>query len=654
MPSEMQTANVDFSFRRGTKDGLNNTPIKNGSLNFTADTEEFYVDIDDQRLTIKDVKFYDTEAEIKLLDNPGDKLYIAKDTKRIFMYDYDISTWICIYNDSKNVFYGYCESDANSRIKVVDLGSESTFTAEDCVIVAVKFEYTNTYNATAASRIRLNVTAGSVELEADIAYGTGIPTGTNSVAFGLADAYNIYMYMNDSWVWIGCNYDLNNDYNAITSNEITEGVSTVKRVVRADYLKAGIDALIDLQIGDLNVNGATGILANQTISSWSEADGKVNITTQPISITSSQVSDLPTMGNGILTIQNNGVDVATFTANSISNVTANIEVPVGLADLDQDSTHRVVTEQQIAEWNAKGSSDLELGETSSTAYRGDRGKIAYDHSQLTAGNPHNVTKEDVGLGNVANLTIENQLPVFSTSSVRANINSGESIAIILGKIKRFLGDLQAIAFSADYTDLINTPTIGDATITIQKNGTDVDSFTVNDTEDKSINITVPTALADLTTDSTHRFVSDSEKDTWNAKQNVMSAGANIQISSSNEISATDTTYSAGTNIQIDSNNVISATDTTYSTATTASSGLLPQLDGNTSKYLKADGSWDVPAGTTYTTMSSVEAKTGTNTTSRLISAAVLSDAIKDKSWDGTRAEYNAITTKDPDTTYYIT
>lgn len=45
---------------------------------------------------------------------------------------------------------------------------------------------------------------------------------------------------------------------------------------------------------------------------------------------------------------------------------------------------------------------LALGETSSTAYRGDRGKIAYDHSQLTSGNPHNVTKSDVGLGNVDN------------------------------------------------------------------------------------------------------------------------------------------------------------------------------------------------------------------------------------------------------------
>lgn len=41
------------------------------------------------------------------------------------------------------------------------------------------------------------------------------------------------------------------------------------------------------------------------------------------------------------------------------------------------------------------SPSLALGETSSTAYRGDRGKTAYDHSQTT-GNPHGTTAEEVG------------------------------------------------------------------------------------------------------------------------------------------------------------------------------------------------------------------------------------------------------------------
>lgn len=47
------------------------------------------------------------------------------------------------------------------------------------------------------------------------------------------------------------------------------------------------------------------------------------------------------------------------------------------------------------------STSLALGETFETAYRGDRGKIAYDHSQAQ-GNPHNTTKADIGLDNVAN------------------------------------------------------------------------------------------------------------------------------------------------------------------------------------------------------------------------------------------------------------
>lgn len=47
------------------------------------------------------------------------------------------------------------------------------------------------------------------------------------------------------------------------------------------------------------------------------------------------------------------------------------------------------------------SETIALGETSSTAYRGDRGKVAYDHSQKT-GNPHGTTKANLGLGNVEN------------------------------------------------------------------------------------------------------------------------------------------------------------------------------------------------------------------------------------------------------------
>jgi hypothetical protein len=64
---------------------------------------------------------------------------------------------------------------------------------------------------------------------------------------------------------------------------------------------------------------------------------------------------------------------------------------------------------------------IALGETSSTAYRGDRGKIAYDHSQAT-GNPHGTTKNDIGLANVDN-----------TSDLNKPISTAQQAALDLKK-----------------------------------------------------------------------------------------------------------------------------------------------------------------------------------------------------------------------------
>lgn len=52
-----------------------------------------------------------------------------------------------------------------------------------------------------------------------------------------------------------------------------------------------------------------------------------------------------------------------------------------------------------------------------------------------------------------------------------------------------------------------------------------------------------------------------------ATDTTYTAGANVSISDANVISATDTTYTAGSNVQISGENVISATDTTYSAGT---------------------------------------------------------------------------------------
>lgn len=83
---------------------------------------------------------------------------------------------------------------------------------------------------------------------------------------------------------------------------------------------------------------------------------------------------------------------------------------------------------------------------------------------------------------------------------------------------------------------------------------------------------IPTNLSDLSDDATHRFVTDTEKNTWNGKQDVLTQGSNITIS----------------------NNTISATDHIYTVVTTASDGLCPTLSGSTDRYLRGDGTWGIP------------------------------------------------------------
>lgn len=93
---------------------------------------------------------------------------------------------------------------------------------------------------------------------------------------------------------------------------------------------------------------------------------------------------------------------------------------------------------------------------------------------------------------------------FTEASTRANIASGETLSTLFGKIKKFFTDLSTVAFSGSYNDLSNTPTIptvNDATLTIQKNGTSVGTFTANASSDTSVNVTVPTAVSELTNDS---------------------------------------------------------------------------------------------------------------------------------------------------------
>lgn len=131
----------------------------------------------------------------------------------------------------------------------------------------------------------------------------------------------------------------------------------------------------------------------------------------------------------------------------------------------------------------------------------------------------NVTPENIGLGNVPNVTTNDQTPTFTQAATRENIASGNKLSVIFGKIMKWFADLKTVAFSGSYTDLSDKPTalknpsaltftgavtgsydgsaaksvaipsVGNATVTIKQNGTVKSTFTLNQSGNVTVELT---------------------------------------------------------------------------------------------------------------------------------------------------------------------
>lgn len=109
-----------------------------------------------------------------------------------------------------------------------------------------------------------------------------------------------------------------------------------------------------------------------------------------------------------------------------------------------------------------------------------------------------VSASTVTLANVATTGDYDDLinkPTIPAAQVNSDWDAVSGVAQILNK-----PTLATVATSGSYNDLTDKPTIptvNDATLTIQKNGTTVDTFTANSATNKTVNITVPTQASDI-------------------------------------------------------------------------------------------------------------------------------------------------------------
>ena len=153
------------------------------------------------------------------------------------------------------------------------------------------------------------------------------------------------------------------------------------------------------------------------------------------------------------------------------------------------------------------------------------------HTSNTS-NPHSVTKSQVGLGNVPNVTTNDQTPSYTESSSLTKLTSGEKLSVAFGKISKAITDLishigdsvkhitstertnwnaakthadSAHAPSSAQANVIETvkvngtaltpsskavditvPTVGNGTITVTQNGSTKGTFTTNQSGNTTI------------------------------------------------------------------------------------------------------------------------------------------------------------------------
>lgn len=168
-------------------------------------------------------------------------------------------------------------------------------------------------------------------------------------------------------------------------------------------------------------------------------------------------SQIPTVNNGKLTIQKNGTDVATFGANQKDGITANITVPTKASDIDALSLNGgTIKKSKTIKMDASANSDganLKWGTVNSK-----NPYIGYASDQVDG--------------------------TFVVGSLLGtNYASGLAIG---GGSGNLLWKGTKVATTGDI------PTVNNGTLTIQKNGTTVATFSANQSGNATANITVPT------------------------------------------------------------------------------------------------------------------------------------------------------------------
>ena len=355
--------------------------------------------------------------------------------------------------------------------------------------------------------------------------------------------------------------------------------------------------------------------------------------------------DIPTVNNGTLTIQKNGTNVATFTANQSTAATANITVPTKTSDITNDSGYITKSVNNLDNYTTTTNMNTALGkkvDVDSINLEGQTTTILAQVKALAeAGKDYGrfSTDTDGGTSGISDKPTGTTDKGFCCTAYRMRDYGTEDTYYLTCYVRDGSDTNPYVAVVAQNSTSITwkrqQPTVNNATLTIQKNGTNVQTFTANQSTNATANITVPTKVSELTSDAGgNMFIGTcSTAAATAAKAVTVSADQNfaLKVGAIVAVKFTNTNTASTPTINVNSTG---AKNIWYNTASYTGSG--GDIGGYANKYIYYvyDGTYWVWLGmgvennTTYSTMSVSEGTTGTATSARTMRADYLKQIIE--------------------------
>ena len=258
-----------------------------------------------------------------------------------------------------------------------------------------------------------------------------------------------------------------------------------------------------------------------------------------------------------------------------------------------------------------------------------------DGHKTDKSNPHSVTKAQVGLGNVPNVSTNDQTPIYTVPTANAGLVSGEKLGTAFGKIARAVASLIAHIANKSNPHSVTKAQVGlgnaDNTSDVNKPISSATQTALNGKSDKAhkhktADISdMPTALpadggnAD-TVDGKHASYFAASNHTHTAADIGAAASGHTHTKSQITDFPASLPANGGNSATVNNHTVASDvpanakfTDTQYSpfakSGTGAKAGLVPapSTTAGTSKYLCENGTWAVPPDTKYSAATTTSA-----------------------------------------------